>query len=324
MTIARYVQHDTLATFGEQKVNLKADRVKEYREQGNRMREKLAKHIDAHPEYGLVKMLNSGSVAKGTALATISDMDVAVYVERAGAPEGSEELVYWLRDRLKEAYSNLADDQFEPQHHCVTLIFRSSNLVDVDVVPVLYDGKEENVGTLIVKDTGARVRTSVSRHIDFIRARKGSSPSDFAQVVRLLKWWVGECKDRDPNFRFKSFLVELICAHLHDEGQDFSDYPEAMEAFFKFIVGTGLKERIAFDDYYGADKLPAATAAEIEVFDPVNPDNNVASGYEASHREKIVSAALEAHEALADAYYAPTKERAVDDWKQILGPSFSG
>jgi tRNA nucleotidyltransferase (CCA-adding enzyme) len=324
MTLARYVQHDTLAAFAEQKVNLKADRVREYREQGNRLREKLAKHIGAHPDYGLVKMLNSGSVAKGTALATISDMDVAVYVQRASAPEGSEELVYWLRDRLKEAYSNLDDDQFEPQHHCVTLIFRSSNLVDVDVVPVLYDCEEENVGTLIVKDTGARVRTSVSRHIEFIRARKGSSPSDFAQVARLLKWWVGECKDCDPDFRFKSFLVELICAHLHDEGQDFSDYLETMEAFFKFIVGTGLKERIAFDDYYGAEELPAAAASEIEVFDPVNAENNVASDYDAMHREKIVSAALEAHEALADAYYAPTKERAIDDWKQILGPSFSG
>jgi hypothetical protein len=70
--------------------------------------------------------------------------------------------------------------------------------------------------------------------------------------------------------------------------------------------------------------LPTETGDEIEVFDPVNPANNVASGYGLSHRERIVSAALAAHEALADAYYAPTKERAVDDWKQILGPSFSG
>ena len=41
MTIARYVQHDVLATFARGHVNLPADRVREYRAQGNRMRAKL-------------------------------------------------------------------------------------------------------------------------------------------------------------------------------------------------------------------------------------------------------------------------------------------
>lgn len=324
MTITRYVQHEVLAAFGAETVNLSPDRAKEYRAQGKRMRERLEKHIDTHPDYALVKMLNSGSVAKGTALSTISDMDVAVYVRRADAPEGTEELVYWLRDRLKEAYSHLDDDQFEPQHHCVTLRFRDRNLVDVDVVPVMHDGEPDNLGCLIVKDTGARVTTSVSRHIDFIRARKGPSPSDFAQVGRLLKWWVGEQKERDPGLRFKSFLVELICAHLADRGETFKDHVEGMEAFFTYIVKTELQERIAFDDYYGASELPATTTAAIEVFDPVNAENNVAASYTEADRLKIVEIATNAHEALADAVYATTKARALEDWRDILGPTFRG
>ncbi len=324
MTIARYVQHDILATFARDHVNLPADRVREYRAQGNRMREKLEKHIAAHPDYGLVKMLNAGSVAKGTALATIGDMDIAVYIKRAAAPEGDDKLVYWLLDRLKEAYPTLEDDQFVARDHCVQLRFRSANLVDVDVVPVLHDGEADNVGCLIVKGSGTRVVTSVSRHIEFIRARKGNSPSDFAQVVRLLKWWTGELKERDPEFRFKSFMVELICAHLFDRGVDFSDYVDATEAFFTYIVETNLQERIAFTDYYTARDLPASTGAEIEIIDPVNPENNVAASYTRAQREKIVVAALEAHEALADAAYATTKGRAVDDWRDILGPTFAG
>lgn len=320
----RYVTHAVLAKFATDKVNLSPTRVKDYREQAKRVRERLEKHIDAHPDFALIKMLNSGSVAKGTALSTSGDMDLAVYVRRAEAPEGGEELVYWLRDRLREAYTTLDEDQFLAQEHCVTLKFRTASYVDVDVVPVLYEGEADNVGTLIVKDTGARVSTSVTRHLDFIRARKGSSPSDWAQVVRLLKWWVAECKDRDPQLRFKSFLVELICAHLKDDGGSVSDYPAAMEAFFAYIVNTQLSERIAFGDYYDTSELPESTRQPIEVVDPVNAENNVAGSYTTSDRERIVTAARSALECLADASYATTKSRSIEDWQEILGPSFTG
>lgn len=320
----RYVQHQILAAFADAEVNLSPDRVADYREQGKKLRERLERYIADNPDYALVKMLNSGSVAKGTALSTIGDMDLAVYVKASEAPSGDDELVYWIRDRLREAYPQLEDDQFEPQQHCVTLIFRTPSYVDVDVVPVLYEGQPDNVGHLIEKDTGRQVETSVSRHLEFIRARKGKSPSNFAQVIRLLKWWAGEQKERDPNLRFKSFMIELICAHLADSGQDFSDYPAAMEAFFAYVVKSGLSERISFDDYYPASDLPGPTGAEIEIFDPVNPENNVAATYTREHREKIVAIATEALEAIADAAYATTKGRAIEDWQDVLGPSFKG
>lgn len=62
----------------------------------------------------------------------------------------------------------------------------------------------------------------------------------------------------------------------------------------------------------------------IEVFDPVNPDNNVGASYTSADRDRIVSAAQVALEALADATYATTKSRSIEDWQQILGPSFRG
>ena len=324
MALERYVQHEVLADFAGTRVNLPPDRVTEYREQGKRLRERLERYITDNPDYALVKMLNSGSVAKGTALSTIGDMDLAVYVKKGEAPTGDDELVYWMRDRLREAYSQLDDDQFELQQHCVTLIFRTPHYADVDVVPVLYEGEPDNVGVLIEQGTGRRVETSVSRHLEFIRARKGKSPSDFAQVIRLLKWWAGEQKDRDPDLRFKSFMIELICAHLADNGQDFSDYPAAMEAFFVYVVNTGLSERISFDDNYPASDLPGPDGAEVEIFDPVNPENNVAASYTRENRDKIVTVATDALEAIADASYATTKARAVEDWQVVLGPSFKG
>lgn len=318
------ITHNTLSAYAVQRVNLPSETAQKYREQVKNLRDQLQAKIDADPDYGVVKMLHSGSVRKGTALRTTSDMDVAVYVKAATAPTGSDrELIPWMRARLQEAYSQLSAEQFEEQDHCVTLTFKGSGLA-VDAVPVIYEGEADNVGYLVNKNTGDRLLTSVSRHIEFIKTRKDKHPDDFAQVVRLAKWWVKEMKRKHGDaFRFKSFMVELIMAHLSDKGQKFDDYTAAMEAFFNYIVNTELQERIAFTDFYAARKLPASTGTAIEIFDPVNPDNNVTQRYTESNRSMIVDAAEEALDAIAEAHYSDTKGRAVTMWQIVFGSTFS-
>lgn len=322
MTYDRYVTHAMVRDFAADKVNLRRDDVKEYREQVGRLRDRLEEHIRDHPDYGLVKMRHSGSVAKGTALRTINDMDVAVYVKASAAPGDERQLVAWLEERLRETYPNHPPENFESHDHCVTIKFSGSGL-DVDVVPVLYEGETNDIGYLIEKFTGERVKTSVSQHLEFIRTRKRAQPGDFAQVVRLMKWWVRQVKRRRSDFRFKSFMVELICANLADQGLDYSDYPSALERIFAYIVRSELQERIAFTDFYSTGSLPGSTDAEIEIFDPVNAENNVASRYGRAERLAIVEAAEKAVAALAEAAYANTKQRAVDRWQVVLGPSFN-
>lgn len=316
-----HVQHAHVKAFAEDRVDLRRDDVREYREQVKRLRERLEEHIDAHPDFGLVKMLNSGSVTKGTALSTINDMDVAVYVEAAKAPEEDKELVLWLEDRLREAYPNLASDQFQPQDHCVTISFRGSGL-DVDMVPVLYEGDPKDRGYLVTKDAGDRVLTSIPLHLAFILARKGAQPDHFARLVRLVKWWARLQKQQRAGFRFKSFMAELILAHLADGGLDASDYPDALERFFSYVVTSGLRDRIAFADYYAAADVAVPAGAAIEIVDPVNPENNVAARYTEANRVALVEAAHDALDALSEARYADTKGRAVDCWQDVLGPSF--
>jgi hypothetical protein len=320
-TRTTHIDHVQIRDFAAEKVNVKREDLTEYRAQANRLRAKLEKHIAEHPDYGLVKMRSAGSVAKGTALKTINDMDLAVYVESSEAPKAESELLDWLAARLREAYPSHPSDQIKVGLHAVTISFSGSGL-DVDVAPVLYEGEADDIGYLIVPGTGQRVKTSVTQHLEFIRTRKSQALFDFAQVIRLLKWWVRRRKNLDPDFRFKSFMVELICAHLADRGTDFSDYPAAMEAFFAYIVQTELSERIAFDDFYAESELPAPSAAQIEIFDPVNAHNNVAELYTYGQRLKIVEAADEAVSAIAEAAYSTTKGRAVDCWQIILGPSF--
>ncbi len=312
-----------LADFAERTINLPREDAQEQRDKVNVLRERLEKHIEENPGFSLVKMLHAGSVAKGTALRTVNDLDVAVYVRNDDAPVEEAALVEWVADRLREAYKGLLKpDQIQPNTHCVTVDFRSG--LSVDVVPVLYEGEANDIGYLVSKDTGERLRTSVRLHLDFIRARKKAHPDHFAQVVRFVKWWVRQRKAEDDSFKCKSFMTELIVAHLADQGKAFEPYADALEEVFGYIVQFRLAERIAFADYYPASQLPARGTTPIAIIDPVNPENNIASQYTASDRERLVAAADDALGAIAEARFATTKRQAVECWQIVLGPGFQG
>lgn len=315
------VGHSDLLRFAEKSINLPHDDVVEYRAQAQRLRERLEAHIDEHPDFDLVKMQYAGSVAKGTALRSINDMDVAVYVKAASAPDNETALIDWMYDRLRETYSTFDNDQFEKQHHCVTITFRGSGL-DVDIVPVLFEGDGNDYGYLIAKDSGDRVMTSIPRHLEFIRKRKNAHPRHFRQLVRLAKYWTRQRKVTDPTFRFKSFLVELILAKLVDDGLDPSDYPAALTSFLAYIIQSGLRTRVAFNDYPESKPGPRQNTA-MEICDPVNGKNNVAKRYRENERLSIVLAAQEAFDAITFARLATTKEDAIAQWRLVFGSGFS-
>ena len=119
-------------------------------------------------------------------------------------------------------------------------------------------------------------------------------------------------------------MAELIVAHLADNGLDLSDAGTAMADVFDYMVSTNLAERIAFSDYYAANRLPDSTSDAIEIFDPVNPENNVAFRYTATNRVQIVEAADEALAAITEASYATTKGQAVECWQVVFGTRFKG
>jgi tRNA nucleotidyltransferase (CCA-adding enzyme) len=317
----QFVGHWEVSAFADEVVNLKRDDVEEFRKQVRTLRERLEGYISEHPDYSLVKMLHSGSVAKGTALRTLNDMDVAVYIKKTAAPSDEAQLLSWLKERLREVYPTMKEDQFVLQSHCVTISYRGSGL-DVDVVPILYEGAKDDRGFLIVKDTGERVETSIPLHLEFIRKRKEANKHNYRQIVRLIKWWARAQKNNDSDFRFKSFVAELLCAHLADRGTPLEDYPLALERVFAYIVRSGLRERISFDDYYSKNSLPKESTGPLEIFDPVNPQNNVTARYTDSLREKIVGAAQDALDAINEAHYATTKGRALEMWKVVFGPAF--
>jgi predicted nucleotidyltransferase len=316
-----HVGHAEIVQFADERVNLKRDDATELRAQANRLRDRLETYLSEHPDFGLRKMLLSGSLAKGTALKTTSDIDVACYVSSESAPHKAAELVDWLATRLERAFPNFKPEQIKRKTYSVAVNFIATGN-EVDIVPILYDGDPNWRGDLISQDDGSRLMTSVPMHLAFIRKRKAANDKHFAQVVRLVKFWAGLRKREDQDFRFKSFMIELILAHLADAGANLADYPEALSAFFTFLATDAFATTIEFDDYYEPGAC-AATNDVMRVWDPVNCENNVARLYTSLNRDKIVEAALDAGDAIDAALYATTKAETVRYWQKVLGPSFN-
>lgn len=313
----KHIDHRQIKSFADRVVNLKRDDAKEYRAQVRRLREKLDAFVGENPDFELKKMLLSGSLAKYTALKTINDADVAVYVD--SAPDDIGELPAWLAEKLRNAFPNISSDQVVIQNYSVKIEFRGTGL-NIDVVPVYFEN-DEDWGHLVSQEDGTRVRTNIRLHKEFI-AKRRADYDHYAQIVRLLKWWIRIQKQENDEFRFKSFMIELIVAKLFDNGRlsDDSDYPTSMLEIFDYIARTNLEERIFFTDY---KEIPVSSGSPIQVFDPVNADNNVASKYTERDRGTIVDAAIDAGDAIEAALKAPTLGLTLHYWRNVLGPSFS-
>ncbi|MGY0536560.1 CBASS oligonucleotide cyclase [Nocardioides sp. YJ-D4] len=328
------ISHKDLSAFAVAKVNIDTNTARARREQVAHLRRRLESYIAEHPDYNLVKMRGSGSVAKHTAIKSSSDTDVAAYV-RASAVGGvnadETELLEWLRDRCMEVYGATKDaSDFEISHHAVGITMHGTGL-KIDVAPVLYEGEPDDRGYLVTR-TGDRVLTSVTLHKEFLNKRRALAGPEYKQFIRLVKAFVHRAKVQaaasGPELRFKSFLVELIVAHLWDNGWlgkpfAITDYPRAFEQFLAYIVMTELKERIVFSDYYPASDIGTSYDA-VQVWDPVNPENNVTRGYTDYDRQRLVQRCSDALDQVSIASAATSKTAAVSAWKTLFGPTFPG
>ena len=315
-----HVDHGEIVRFAQNRVNLPRDKANEYRAQARRLREKLDGYLKEHPDFTLRKMLLSGSLAKGTALRSLNDIDVACYISGADAPGDVAELLNYLAERLRKAFPNFSSDQVQAQTYSVTVSFRGSGL-DVDVVPILYDEDPDWYGRLVSQDDGSYLKTNIPLHLEFTGKRKQAQEQHFPQVVRLVKFWAGNIKREREDFRFKSFMIEMILSRLCDRGLDFSDYPEALQHFFTYVARRDMREKIVFTDYYPASEV-RSFSEPVQIIDPVNAENNVSRLYTAEQANAIVDAALDAGDAIDSALAAPTKQETVQYWRRVFGSSF--
>ena len=105
-----HIDHRDLVRFAEDKVNLPKDKADEYRAQARRLREKLEGYLSEHPDFSLKRIQLSGSLAKGTALRSLNDIDMAVYVSGSDAPHDTRALLDYLAERLRKGMQRRSTD----------------------------------------------------------------------------------------------------------------------------------------------------------------------------------------------------------------------
>lgn len=325
-----HVTHAHLAAYAVNKVNVPREKAQARREQVKHLRQRLEAYIAAHPDFDLVKMRGSGSVAKHTAIRRSSDTDVAAYVRTVavgGVKANEAGLLEWLRDRCIEVYGATKEaEDFTISHHAVAITMKGSGL-KIDVAPVLYEGDVSDRGYLVTK-SGDRVLTSVTQHLAFLNVRSAAAGAEYKEFIRLVKAFVARAKYEDDELRFKSFLVELIVAHLWDHGWNgeplaIKDYPRAFAQFLGYIVASQLQQPIVFTDFYRTSDVPSS-ADPVRVWDPVNPDNNVTRLYTETDRRRLVERATAALDQVSWAGTTTTKGAALDAWRSLFGPTFPG
>ena len=328
-----HVDHAALSTYAVEKVNVPKEKAKSRRAQVAHLRNRLESYINDHPDYDLVKLRGAGSVAKHTAIKSSSDTDVAAYV-RASAVGGLQvqeaQLLNWLLERCKEVYGKTKDvEDFKISQHAVGITMIGTGL-KIDVAPVLYSGESDDRGYLVTQ-SGDRVLTSVTHHLEFLNRRSRAAGPELKELVRLLKQFIRRIKDESAatgqELRFKSFLAELVVAHLYDHGWNgeslaVKNYPRAFEQILGHVVSTGLKQPIVFTDFYPASRVQRTYDA-MQVWDPVNPENNVVRGYTDNDRQRLVHRCEQALDQVSWAATTASKGSAVEAWRTLFGPTFS-
>lgn len=302
-----------LRAFLKERVNLPPERLDSVNRTINHLKAQLQRHISENEDFALVEILNSGSVEKKTAITPLNDVDVAIVLRWDELPDDDREsLLERVMELLIELYASKPREDFSPGRHAVRIRFREKNL-SVDVVPLIPNPEDSDFGLLSTRDSDEWVLTSIPRHLKFIRDRIREHPN-YLDLVRLTKWW-----RKERGVHFKSFLIELLWAHLLDEKVvEGNDLGEALLGFFGYIVRTGLRDPI----HFRGQEIPESVTGPVRVLDPVNATNNVAARIDEGRREELVAACREAFEALAAAQTAPTAAVARDYYQRVFGPGF--
>jgi len=291
----------------------------EYLAQVDHLIERFSAAASGDKLIDIAKFLKTGSLRKGTVLRPKGDLgvdaDVAVFLNASEASQYDLANLHGrIRKLLVKIYPTKKPEDFRIQPRTLGIAFLDSGL-EMDLVPLVVIDGPGDYGWQPSSQGDAPVKTSVTKQLEFIRARKDGY-ANFTALVRLLKYWRNL---HELNDTLRSFAIELLVSHL----QDTQGAPPSLEAgllrFFLYIADSQLKLPIAFPESGTPKFFPKD---RVVILDPCNVDNNVTRKITDNDCKVIIEKCLKAWETLSYARNYDGKTQTLELWKEIFGRSF--
>lgn len=305
-----------LLNYVSNKLALPGDERTEYRQQVNRLLEKLESAVTVDGSYRIEKFRRAGSLEKGTSnrprAGKPADADVGVYfaVEDPSTFDIAD-LQRLLKKLLIEAYPQKSEADFDDSGaRTFGVVFKGTGL-EVDLVPIVSLDKEASYG-LQYSRNGDPIQTSVKIHIEHYRDH-AARDQFLAPTLRFAKRW--------RNWRelagIQSFHLELILSYIIDRDGPCPSLEDGIRRLFLFIK-RDLSRGVVF-----GDARASAFTDPVVVIDPANRENNVTSRILIAERDALVSEAQKAYETITWAQGLPGKGETIAAWKELVGDTFT-
>lgn len=206
------------------------------------------------------------------------DIDIPFIVQREDST-GNEitELINRFYTYADNAFKNKAKEKTKS-----SIRLQYTSLLSYDLVPLLKTDKPDK--QILIRQDGERRETSVLKHTEFIKNRTAKSKElagrvCFNECVRLVKWWRYFRQEESGIFDNESngvpsFLIDLLCAKAFDTCSVKETYAHTISDWFGYLDSLVRNKRpVIFTDHYS--KIEDDSLVLWQVFDPVNPKNNV-------------------------------------------------
>ncbi len=303
--------HAQLRRHAHEQVGLATAAIERHRHLARSLGVQLSNHRATAPGFPLADLHLMGSVASGTALASLTTIDLAVYVNAGEAPSSDRSLMPWLKDQLDSVDLGLNNPTLQVDEHAVLLEAEDTDAV-LRLSPLFYGRNANGYGILVLPDSGRRILTSVIRHAAYLEDHVDRFGQDLLSLIQLTKHWAALQHLENPEFCLPSFMIDLLWCHLADHGAPVSDYQSGLEAFFAWLVRTELQHRVTTSTFIGLDRQPSVGGSLVEVLDPANPANNLGAMFSDDDRSVVLEHASLTLDALCEA-------RFIDDPVDELG-----
>jgi len=265
------------------------------------------------------KFYYSGSFAKNTCISPLKDIDLAPHydIEKCQKPNGefySPGIVLGkFFQRLKRTYSSKLTLRRQKR----SIGIRAVDF-DVELVPVFWDGNEDYYSYIADRDEKRWIKTSIPKHIEFLRGRD-LTYRPFGKTVRLCKAW--KLQKAVP---IKGFALELLVVKSLDTFGTSAHFGHNFFNVMRYVYENRFDEVIWFDDYMTLNQV-RIQKSPIMIVDPVNPTNNVTGDVTCDEKEKILSKFEHAYKQATWALEAEEHgdiPLARDRWRAVFGPDF--